>query len=371
MIEGGADTPLFSADKELNPLMWNWNKVYVPYCDGGYFAGQRREPIPVVVTSEDRAGTVKKKIQKNMYHRGRWITEALLDSLLGGHNEKHGHAKMSDATDVVVGGCSSGAISTYLRADFLHGYISRGAPQAFVALLPDSGFYQEVGMYVDPKKYVTALNGHAVGPMTTSSSTAGAESGLLSAQCFVDYGKQGMNHTCAVGSVAARYIVHAPIFGWNSRYDSDQRQVELNATCRADPACVRAYGDTLVATAASFVKAAGDDNASGKAARGFFVDSCDRHCFDKRAASTMPTASAANWNPLQLFTDWYVAAREDGDGVSRLPFSISFEGQFGDAKYSYPCKDCCARQSPSTESGEIDSRAFLDEDAKTEAVVIA
>ena len=33
-----------SADPKKNPMMWDWNKVVLIYCDGGSFSGRREEP---------------------------------------------------------------------------------------------------------------------------------------------------------------------------------------------------------------------------------------------------------------------------------------------------------------------------------------
>ena len=35
----------FSSDRTVNPMMWNWNMVYIKYCDGGSFAGNLEQPI--------------------------------------------------------------------------------------------------------------------------------------------------------------------------------------------------------------------------------------------------------------------------------------------------------------------------------------
>ena len=32
-------------DPDRNPTFWNWNIVYVKYCDGGFFSGDVLEPI--------------------------------------------------------------------------------------------------------------------------------------------------------------------------------------------------------------------------------------------------------------------------------------------------------------------------------------
>jgi hypothetical protein len=36
---------LLSFDEDINPLYYNWNKIFIPYCDGTFHQGSARNPI--------------------------------------------------------------------------------------------------------------------------------------------------------------------------------------------------------------------------------------------------------------------------------------------------------------------------------------
>jgi hypothetical protein len=125
--------PYFSTDPEANPLLHNWTKVYVRYCDGGYYSGDRNEVVPVSASvAIGPNSTVISNVEGRssrgsggsglltfliapplspppppppsaVYFRGRYITEALIADL----SSRFG---LGNATDIVFSGCSAGAI---------------------------------------------------------------------------------------------------------------------------------------------------------------------------------------------------------------------------------------------------------------------
>ena len=99
----------FSSSPTRNPLMHDWNQVFVNYLDGGSFSGNQSTPDSV-------NGTGSTKI----YYRGRRILDAVLDSLLTTQG-------MASATDVVLSGCSAGGQAIYLQADYVASRLPAGA----------------------------------------------------------------------------------------------------------------------------------------------------------------------------------------------------------------------------------------------------
>ena len=99
-------------------LLHNFTKVYVRYCDGGYYSTDRSDPVAVPARNRATTATATATAAaaaaaiKTIYYRGRSITWALLADL----KLKHG---LNDATDVVVSGCSAGAIHIYSHLDNL------------------------------------------------------------------------------------------------------------------------------------------------------------------------------------------------------------------------------------------------------------
>ena len=83
-------------DKEFNPDFYDWNHVFLPYCDGAFFSGDRDEPVIVDSTP--------------VYYRGHRILVAAFKDLLKTKG-------LDKATDVLISGDSAGAMATYYHAD--------------------------------------------------------------------------------------------------------------------------------------------------------------------------------------------------------------------------------------------------------------
>jgi hypothetical protein len=76
--------PYFSPDQTANPLLYNFNHVYMVYCDGGYFSGANATETIFNDTA--------------LHFQGANVLKATVADVLA----KHG---LADATDVVIGGC--------------------------------------------------------------------------------------------------------------------------------------------------------------------------------------------------------------------------------------------------------------------------
>ena len=102
------DTAYFSADEAVNPLMHNWTKVMISYCDGASFTGKN-----ATVTIHE--GT-------ELHFRGKAILEAIQLELL-----KRG---LQTASDVVLGGDSAGGLATYIHVDDWAQFLKSSCDQA-------------------------------------------------------------------------------------------------------------------------------------------------------------------------------------------------------------------------------------------------
>lgn len=318
MSEMALDRPYFSLDSMANPLLAPFTAVYVRYCDGGYYSGERHTPVQT-----------KGKL---LHFNGRWVTEALFADLA----TRHG---LHQATDVVFGGCSAGAIHLFAHLDQLAAKLSS---HTRVAAFADSGFYLDRPLFTPLKAFVVAEGGHNA-------------SSMLCAQCL----RANVNSTekCLVAEVNAFYL-HTPLFAWQSRYDVDQRSCEMDAVCASSPSCVEGYGTDL--TDALILALGSTDGASRGGARaplgtgrgytparslisttksvarsrpsrvrhGFFLDGCNRHCDDGASNASMQVASST---PLQALAQWY--------GRSQRTRWVQ-PGNF-------PCASCCSARSTS------------------------
>jgi hypothetical protein len=118
-------------DPKQNPLAGGWNKLYIPYCDGGSFGGQN-----LTTTWTNWSGTLVNGTQLTnasvpLHFRGRINLAAVVDAAITKHN-------LGAATDVVVGGDSAGGLATYWSADW---WAQRLPTTARFGVAPDSGFF--------------------------------------------------------------------------------------------------------------------------------------------------------------------------------------------------------------------------------------
>jgi hypothetical protein len=111
--EGGVT---MSDDSSVNPRFYNWNAVYVKYCDGASFTGNKAEPVP---TSD---GT-------SIYFRGALIFEAVLQSLVN-------NQRLHQAKEIILSGCSAGGLAVYHHCDALADTFSGTS----VKCLADAGY---------------------------------------------------------------------------------------------------------------------------------------------------------------------------------------------------------------------------------------
>jgi len=95
----------FSNNAQTNPLMYNWNMVFFPYCDGGFFTGNN--------------ANVSEYQGNKLYFRGFRNEIAYFQHLAANRNLMQG-------TDFVIGGCSAGGLATF----FSSGLVARETPRS-------------------------------------------------------------------------------------------------------------------------------------------------------------------------------------------------------------------------------------------------
>ena len=114
-------------DPVVNELSYDWNAVFMRYCDGMSFAGNASAPFVDPATGE------------TIYFRGIEILHATYASLVANEH-------LGDATIALIGGSSAGGLATYFHADVATDLVhaanaaAQKAP-ATVISKPDSGFW--------------------------------------------------------------------------------------------------------------------------------------------------------------------------------------------------------------------------------------
>lgn len=219
-----------SDDAAINPLMHDWNNVYVRYCDGGSFSGTADVAAP--------NGT--------LYFRGKRVLRAVVDSLMA--------RGLGAATDVVVGGSSAGGLAVILHLDYWRSRLPRTAT---VVGLADSGFF------LDWKQNGTSAHSY------DEDLRWGFEHMRYDVDC--DAGAD-----CAFAEHALAHV-RTPVFLLQTTYDSWQLQWELGEKNPVDYAALNAYGREL------------EDKLRAAGARaGGFVERCYHHCTTRDLWTTTP-----------------------------------------------------------------------------------
>jgi hypothetical protein len=288
--------------------MHNWNRVWMPYCDGASFSGNN--------------ATVTEYKGKPLHFRGYHILKATIASLLAGEMQGPAQAKLSDATDVVVSGESAGALAATLHLDTWCDAVIAANPKAKCVGLPDSGFFMD---YQDPTVPPQPLSSGRGGLQTT---IPGNYRAAMKWVHEIQNTTAGLNPACVAAHPDTPYVcmfsehslpvTRAPVFSMQSTYDAWQIAHVLKAEPRqfAPPAMVQAFGNNLTAKITANLLEPNPEN-------GMFLDSCRHHC--------------AEWNTIRIEGDvvstaiqkWY-----DGIGVAGSK-KTWIQGK------PYPCDECC------------------------------
>eukprot|EP00746_Dinoflagellata_sp_MGD_P016026 gnl/MRDRNA2_/MRDRNA2_135948_c0_seq1.p1 gnl/MRDRNA2_/MRDRNA2_135948_c0~~gnl/MRDRNA2_/MRDRNA2_135948_c0_seq1.p1 ORF type:complete len:383 (+),score=28.47 gnl/MRDRNA2_/MRDRNA2_135948_c0_seq1:96-1244(+) len=269
--------PHFSRDPRSNPLLHDWNFVFLIYCDGGYYGGERAEPL--------KAGA------SDVFLRGKFNVQSTLQHL----SEAKG---MGSATDIIIGGCSSGGVAVFMQIDFWAkaGWLPK---DAHFGGLPDSGYYLWTNTTTSWTQPVAEL--HNISSVLNPECVA-AESFATAWRC--------------IDAEVVSPFLRTPVFALQSRYDSNQLTY---SPCRSKSgkeydSCVQSYGENLTDSIHKWMK-------PRKVLHGAFVDACSRHC-----SKTAVGGPVKGVTPHQALASWWTD-----------PNSSWLWDQPG----SYPCAQCC------------------------------
>ena len=108
-----------SPNPTVNPDFYDWNLVWVVYCDGASFTGNREKPI------------ISKSSGQTIYLRGKRVLNAIINDLLYNRDFK-------SAESVILTGSSAGSMAAIFQADYI---ASKFAPTVPVRVLADAGFF--------------------------------------------------------------------------------------------------------------------------------------------------------------------------------------------------------------------------------------
>ncbi|CAM0912391.1 unnamed protein product [Alopecurus aequalis] len=293
---------IFSADPKQNSDFYNWNIVFVRYCDGASFSGDTE--------GEDQDGT-------KLFFRGLRIWEALMDELM----EKG----LASATQTLLAGCSSGGLATLLHCDDFSARFPHTVP---VKCLSDAGFFLDK-KDISGERFIRSVYNGVIHLQNVSK--------VLPKDCLTR--KEPAD--CFFPSEVIKSI-NTPTFILNSGYDSWQIQNVLvpdesspeNSwfTCKTD---IRKCDSTQMKAFHGLRKTLVDDLkvVEGKEDWGLFIDSCFTHC---------QTPFRISWgSPISP----RLGTKRIADAVGDWYFGRSQEVEQIDCEY--PCNPTCSPLLPS------------------------
>ena len=201
-----------SADPTENKLMYNWNKIFVGYCDGASFSGHVLSPINGTGSSDG--------VDYEIHYKGRYILDAIYDTLLNQH-------ELNKASDIVISGGSAGGLSIYLHIDYLHDLIHSTNPSARVVGVADAGFFMDLpsihGDYLYTPNYKNVFHMQNVSDSVNSDCVAHHAT-------IVDAEGVSESWKCFMAQYTLPFI-HTPLFITNDLNDWWQGQNIMGLTC--------------------------------------------------------------------------------------------------------------------------------------------
>lgn len=239
----------FSDEVSNNRLMYNWNKVLIRYCDGGSFSGN--------------SSTIFKG--KKLHFRGSNILKVIFEDI---YNTKG----LNFATDIVIAGCSAGALSVILHVDYIReAFLPNNSK---VVALPDSGFFLD---YVGFDKNYHKNMQWVFENMNSS--------GGVNEKCIEFYPLEKWKCFFAEHSIQ---FIKTPIFMLQSKYDVWQTEEILG---EKNYIYINTFGDEMFKRLRNSLFRS--ENNSG------FISSCNSHC------GVWTTIRIDNLTQEESFFLWY------------------------------------------------------------------
>jgi hypothetical protein len=182
---------ILSPDCSDNPDFCNFNRVYMKYCDGNSFSGNR--DTSVVVNS------------KPLYFRGRRVLDAVLETLVG--------LGITKAENVLLTGCSAGGLSTYLHVDYVHSWFNQNAPsmKKFRAA-PISGFFLQHSNLEGKPVYPTQMKNI----YTLANSTHGLNSACISSFAPEDQWQCNFAQNAYAHATTSIFALNSALDSWQT-----------------------------------------------------------------------------------------------------------------------------------------------------------
>uniref|UniRef100_A0ACD5WK60 Uncharacterized protein n=1 Tax=Avena sativa TaxID=4498 RepID=A0ACD5WK60_AVESA len=293
---------ILDSDQLQNPDFYNWNKVYVRYCDGASFSGDAE--------AHAQDGTM-------LHFRGLRIYEAVIHELM----EKG----LANATQALLTGCSAGGLAAMLHCD---DFSARFPQEVSVKCLIDAGFFLDVKDISGERSFWSLYDG-VVHLQNVSE--------VLPRDCLAN-----KEPTECFFPAELIKCIRTPTFILNSGYDSWQiRNVIVPGSSAPDKSWLSCKDNIRNCTSTQLEVLDGFWNTMVNALKvvkdkedwGMFIDSCFTHCQTlSRISWNSPTSPRLGNKTIgEAIGDWHSGRRH---GVK-------------DIDCKYPCNPTCSSLLPS------------------------
>ena len=311
-----------------NPTFWNWTHVYVRYCDGGSFSGNRNDAILIE--------------NQKMYFRGKRIIDALIDSL----NENN--QLLSKATDIVISGGSAGGLTIVLHSNYIVQNINiidipkETAKKMNVSNINIAALVN-VGYFIKYNGHYPTISNYSVGMQwifnninASASIVSAYDSGLQLSETRLNSDNattdcDASSSDCMFAQNIAGHI-DIPVFIFNSQYDAWQINNILGNANNAT--LINQFGQNFTRILKVHYL---DENTSGNFAA--YINSCCYH--DGDTNRYWYGLNINNQTPAEAFDQFYRSVKK-----GRLGQRESKASFFWFQNDTYPCSNCCPRTEP-------------------------
>eukprot|EP00164_Ancoracysta_twista_P007215 GFYU01010211.1.p1 GENE.GFYU01010211.1~~GFYU01010211.1.p1 ORF type:complete len:441 (+),score=117.53 GFYU01010211.1:173-1495(+) len=241
---------IYSADESVNPYFKDFNHVFLPYCSGDVYSGQRKHKMPIY----------------DVYFAGHLKLKALLDRLKADFGLDH-------ATDVLLTGNSAGGIGAFLNADF----VADELHYANVKAAPQDGWFLDAPT---DKWYLPRFGIRMIGARVLYD-------GYLPPACTRNHWFEPSN--CYLGQYSFETI-KTPLFVANSIFDTNQL-FEQDGSTKTDKAYIAKFGAFMLNTL---------KQVTARQTTGMFIPECFIHDIP------YTTAKVNGVSFMQSVGEWYV-----------------------------------------------------------------
>ncbi|KAL7122502.1 hypothetical protein ACP275_01G049300 [Erythranthe tilingii] len=282
----------------FNPDFYNWNKVFVLYCDGASFMADVERVDP----------------KTNLTYRGARIFDAVMDEMLA--------KGMKNAENAILTGTSAGGLATMLHCDKFRGLIPNAGR---VKCISDSGFFIHgtnlPGAEYRLRRFAKVVKTHKLAKLLPTSCTSKMDEGL----CFFpeNFVRDIQTPLFILESAFEKFQIEEnliPCVGGKPKWSNCTSNLTLCSSTQLQT--MKDFRSAFIETLEKVV-----DKSSN---RGLYVHSCYRHGhFNGRdgwmCSSLVGNYALGNKTIGKAISDWYFdrSPFQQIDLKNELPFNCT------------------------------------------------